>query len=90
MINEEHENLVKIIDIVDDDKLEEAYMIMELCDKSLKEFDQKLNTEEIINFIYQVTTGYYRLEERNIVHRDMKPDNILIKEENGKVIYKVE
>jgi serine/threonine protein kinase len=39
MINEEHENLVKIIGVFDDDKLEEAYMIMELCDGSLKEYD---------------------------------------------------
>jgi serine/threonine protein kinase len=39
-----------------------------------------MDEQEMQSFIYQITQGFLFLEKNNIVHRDVKPDNILIKD----------
>ena len=58
-------------------------IIMELCDGSeLKKFIgneyKGLSEEQILNISKQLITGYLHLLKFSIVHRDIKPTNILI------------
>ena len=65
---------------------------MELCDKNLsqllkekKEKDKRyFNSEEIFKIMKQLNNTFKIMIENKIIHRDLKLENILIKEENGK------
>jgi len=67
-------------------------IIMELCDKNLsqllkekKEKDKRyFNSEEIFKIMKQLNNTFKIMIENKIIHRDLKLENILIKEENGK------
>ncbi|KAM3131553.1 hypothetical protein pb186bvf_016337 [Paramecium bursaria] len=58
------------------------YMFIEYCDGgTLKQYLSKkpiLNDEQIVEFIQQISNGFKELSNNNIMHRDLKPDNILI------------
>lgn len=55
---------------------------MELCESSLKKQIAKRKTpyteKQIWNFLIQFTEGYKILNKKSIIHRDIKPDNILL------------
>ena len=62
------------------------YIIMEYCDISLEkkiieEKGLKLNIIQII--MRQLNKNLQKLNERSLIHKDIKPDNILIKYKNG-------
>jgi len=75
-----HENIVKFYDYVEQDRV--VYMMMELCDTTLlnhlKE-KKKFTEEEALRYGAQILEGLHELHERSISHRDLKLDNILIK-----------
>jgi len=62
-------------------------IIMELCDKNLSQLLQKriinenkgYNFEEIYEIISQLNNTFKIMKENNIIHRDLKLENILIK-----------
>ncbi|CAD8098886.1 unnamed protein product [Paramecium primaurelia] len=83
-----HKNLVRIYDIFEKDNY--IYIFQELCDQDLGRYKKQLDREQILDLIIQVASGYIQLMERNIMHRDIKQDNILIKKDkNGQIIYKL-
>ena len=64
-------------------------IIMELCDKSLldyfrKEKNNHLNFEEINDIISQLNNSFKIMVKNNILHRAIKPENILMKYQNNK------
>lgn len=79
-------NIVNVYDVGEDRGL--YYMVMELVEGiTLKEYIQKkgkLSTKEAISIAIQMCTGIEAAHKHNIIHRDIKPQNIIISKE-GKV-----
>ena len=81
-----HPNVVSIFDVGDEGELH--YIVMELVEGiTLKEYIQKkgkLEIREAIGITIQIVQGIGAAHERHIVHRDIKPQNVIISKE-GKV-----
>lgn len=73
----QHENIISIYDIITDPK--HIYIVMEYCDKGdLKQLPTPLTENEWRPYFIQIVDGLYYMHKKNIYHRDLKPDNILI------------
>ena len=76
-------NSIKLIDNFKDDKI--YYIIMELCDDNLHNYvkkNGKLKIEVIQKILIQLNDVLRFMKQKNINHRDIKPQNILIKYTN--------
>ncbi len=75
-----HPNIVSIYDVGNEEGLH--YIVMELIKgKTLKEVINekgKLSWEEATNFASQIAAGLEQAHKNHIVHRDIKPHNIII------------
>jgi serine/threonine protein kinase/beta-lactam-binding protein with PASTA domain len=82
----EHPNIVNIYDVGSEDGL--YFIIMEYVDGiTLKTYIEKkghLNYKEVISIAIQVGRGIEAAHNNKIIHRDIKPQNIIISKE-GKV-----
>lgn len=81
-----HPNIVNVFDVGDDDGL--YYIVMELIEGiTLKEYISKkgkLSIKEATSIAIQVSMGLETAHSHGIVHRDVKPQNIIISTD-GKV-----
>lgn len=84
--NLSHPNIVEVYDIGEEDG--NYYIVMEYIDgKTLKQLLQKrgaLTLTEVLDIMSQLTDGLAHAHEAYIIHRDIKPQNIMI-EDNGLV-----
>ncbi len=75
-----HPNIVKIYDVGFSDEIQ--YIVMEYIDGiTLKEFIEQqgvLRWKDAIHFITQVLRALQHAHDRGIVHRDIKPQNIML------------
>lgn len=75
-----HPNIVSVYDVSKNG--DEEYIVMELIDGiTLKQYMAKrgqLNWRESLHFITQIMKGLSHAHSRGIVHRDIKPQNIMI------------
>ena len=80
-----HTNLLKPTHV--DTYNEMPYLIMAYCSQgSLSGKIGKMSEKEIWHVIHDVSAGLAYLHDRDVVHQDIKPDNILIDEFNNYVI----
>ena len=81
-----HPNVVNVYDVGQDRGL--YYMVMELVEGiTLKDYIEKkgkLSAKETISIAIQMVTGIQAAHNCHIIHRDIKPQNIIISKE-GKV-----
>ena len=75
-----HPNIVKIYDVGFSDKLQ--YIVMEYIDGiTLKEYieDEKvISWKETVHFVIQILRALQHAHDKGIVHRDIKPQNIMM------------
>lgn len=81
-----HPNIVSVYDVIDEGKLH--YIVMELIEGiTLKSYIAKkgrLEVKESIGIAIQVAQGIAAAHEQHIIHRDIKPQNMIISRD-GKV-----
>jgi len=81
-----HPNVVNVYDVGEEDGIH--YIVMELVEGiTLKQYIQKkgkLSSKEAVSIAIQVAQGIEAAHNHHIIHRDIKPQNIIISKE-GKV-----
>ncbi len=81
-----HPNIVKVYDVSYGDRLQ--YIVMEYIEGiTLKEYIQQqgvINHREAVFFVMQILRALQHAHDKGIVHRDIKPQNILLLE-NGAI-----
>ncbi|KAL2917329.1 hypothetical protein HK105_202993 [Polyrhizophydium stewartii] len=79
-----HNNVVKLFEVLDDPNQDSLFMVFELCEKgalmdiSLERSAQPLPTDLSRQYFQEILLGIEYLHEHDIAHRDIKPDNMLI------------
>ena len=76
-----HPNIMAVYDVSSSDDLD--FIVMELLDGiTLKQYMQKkglpLNWREALHFITQIMKALSHAHDRGIIHRDIKPQNIMV------------
>ena len=75
-----HPNIVSVYDVGEDDGI--YYIVMELVEGiTLKEYIMRqghLSVEQSINFALQIASGIEVAHDNHIIHRDIKPQNIIV------------
>ncbi|MPC14748.1 cyclin-dependent-like kinase 5 [Portunus trituberculatus] len=81
-----HKNIVRLHDVLHSDK--KLTLVFEHCDQDLKKYFDSLNGEidpDIVkSFMFQLLRGLEFCHSRNVLHRDLKPQNLLINK-NGEL-----
>ncbi|CAG8825846.1 21888_t:CDS:2, partial [Racocetra persica] len=80
-----HENIVKLLDIVNQEN--KLFLVFEFLTMDLKRyihsFNEGLEHKKILKLMYQLLDGTTFLHKRRIFHRDLKPQNLLIDQEEN-------
>jgi cyclin-dependent kinase 2 len=80
----EHPNVVQLLDVVV--SKQKLYMVFEYCDKDLKTFMDEYEPNDTPglpepmakNYLYQLLDGIAYCHARRLLHRDLKPQNLLL------------
>ena len=90
-----HPNVISFKDVFKDTKLDYFYIVMEYANdgdlsKKIKAQKQKVfgekyfSEEKILQYFYQICRGLQYIHSKNIIHRDIKSQNIFLMK-NGKL-----
>ena len=74
-----HENIVRLIDFIKDEK--SFFFILEFCAGNLDEFvkEKDIDFYTCLDYIMDICEGVRFMHSREIGHRDIKPTNVLVK-----------
>ncbi|TMW56605.1 hypothetical protein Poli38472_006615 [Pythium oligandrum] len=82
-----HSQVIKLIDVIppeDYDTFTDLYLVFEFLDTDLHKLimsPQYLTIRHIQVFLYQLLCGLKYIHSGNVIHRDMKPANVLLNED---------
>ena len=86
MINIKHDNIVRLYETIKTDK--HICLVIDYCDgEDLNKYIKKngrISEKQSKNFMTQIATGLHYLHSLNLIHRDLKPHNILLSK-NGNI-----
>lgn len=93
----DHKNVVKFFaleDITNRSLIKRRVLIMELCDETnledlIQENPYGLSSDQFARFSQNLIDAIKHLYEKNVVHRDLKPGNILVSHHNNELIFKI-
>ncbi|OMO53371.1 hypothetical protein CCACVL1_28679 [Corchorus capsularis] len=77
----EHPNIVNLIEVIDDPSTDQFYMVLEYVDgKRVCEgfVPGQIGEDTARKYLRDIVSGLMYLHSHNIVHGDIKPDNLLI------------
>lgn len=82
-----HKNVIKLVDIIYNEEKQKLYIVMEYCVTVLQElFDRapenKLPISQAHYYFVQLLDGLEYLHSQGIIHKDIKPSNLLINNSN--------
>ena len=82
-----HPNVIEVMDVETDPLLNVSYIVMEYVDggslRQILKGQSKLSIEQAIVTIQSVASALCVAAEHGIVHRDIKPDNIMFTKHGG-------
>ncbi|KFO88872.1 Cyclin-dependent kinase 3, partial [Buceros rhinoceros silvestris] len=78
-----HPNIVRLLDVIHGQK--KLYLVFEYLNQDLKKYMDSFQTGEfplslVRNYLYQLLRGVSFCHSHRVIHRDLKPQNLLINE----------
>ncbi|RKP18147.1 kinase-like protein [Rozella allomycis CSF55] len=78
-----HNNIVKLLEVLYNDEKQKMYVVLEYCAGQLQTIidkapEKKLPLSQIQHYLIQLVEGVGYLHSKSVIHRDIKPQNLLI------------
>ncbi|KAL7072987.1 hypothetical protein ACQ4LE_007849 [Meloidogyne hapla] len=81
----EHENIVRLFDVVVGRRIDQIFLVMEYCDQDLASLLDNMQTpfseSQVKCILLQLFRGVAHLHSRFFIHRDIKVSNLLLTEQ---------
>lgn len=87
-----HKNIIKFLDSFFDKTTKDLCIVMEYCDRGdITSYLPKINKDEhsVWRFVSTLSSALMYLHENNVIHRDIKPQNILCKSSGSSFTFKL-
>lgn len=82
-----HKNVLRTIDILMTKN--NVYIVTEFCEfgdlQQMIKNNKKLQEKDALNIIRDIVEGYISVEQKNIIHRDLKTANIFLTKSGAKI-----
>ncbi|VAH95130.1 unnamed protein product [Triticum turgidum subsp. durum] len=72
-----HPNIVNLIEVIDDPNSDKFYMVLEYVEGKIV-WDKGIGEATCRKYLRDIISGVMYLHSHNIIHSDIKPDNLLV------------